>query len=59
VFLNLPEVKTTQKSTAIAEDFNVKVVIQLPGMLKRPADAQKETPVQKIEHTAESESPKR
>jgi site-specific DNA-cytosine methylase len=57
-FLNLPAIKTTQKSTAIADDFNEKVVIQLPEMLESPADAQKESPVQRIKHTAESEPPK-
>ena len=56
--MNLPAIKTTQKSTAIADDFNEKVVIQLPEMLESPADAQKESPVQRIKHTAESEPPK-
>ena len=57
-FLNLPAIKTTQKSTAIADDFNEKVVIQLPEMLESTAEAQKEPPVQRIKHTAESEPPK-
>ena len=56
-FLGLPKIKTTQKSTSIADDFTEKVVIQLPEMREGPATAQKITPVQKVKHTAAGEPP--
>jgi hypothetical protein len=57
-FLGLPGIQTTQRSTAIPDDFKEKVVIQLPEALESPAGAQREPPVQRIKHTAGPEPPK-
>ena len=57
-FLGLPEIKTTQRSTAIPDDFREKVVIQLPEMLGNPAEALREVPVQSVKHTSGTEPPK-
>jgi site-specific DNA-cytosine methylase len=57
-FLGLPAIATTQKSTAIPEDFREQIVVQLPEALESPAEAQREAPVQMVKHTAGAEPPK-
>jgi hypothetical protein len=57
-FLRLPAIATTQRSTAIPEDFRERVIVQLPKAIESPAVAQRDPPVRMIKHTAEAEPPK-
>ena len=54
-FLNLPDIPTTQLSTAIPDDFREKIVIELPEAQQRVS--QQDTPIQKIKHTGNTPAP--
>ena len=57
-FLGLPAIETTQRSTAIPDDFTEQIVVQLPEATGGPTGAQKEAHVQMIKHTTKTEPPK-